>query len=57
MTASGLGFPASFGTGRNCHRPSTKIYFFYRAGVVQWQNVSFPKWIKLVFSVAYENAS
>jgi hypothetical protein len=26
------------------------------AGVVQWQNVSFPKWIILAFSTIYRNA-
>jgi hypothetical protein len=26
------------------------------AGVVQWQNVSFPKWTMLVFSITYRNS-
>jgi hypothetical protein len=26
------------------------------AGVVQWQNVSFPKWIIMAFSTTYRNS-
>jgi hypothetical protein len=35
--------------------PISRGIIVHEAGVVQWQNVSFPKWIALTFPVAYRS--